>query len=84
MKKVEIYTKNYCPYCTHAKDLLRIKGIDFVEYEVTEDAAKEQEMRERSGRKTVPEIFIGGQLAGGCSELFDLDERGELDRLLES
>ena len=83
MYKIEIYTKNYCPYCTHAKDLLRIKGIDFVEYDVTVDVAKEQEMRDRSNRKTVPEIFIADQLVGGCSDLFDLDERGELDHLLE-
>ena len=82
MNAVEIYTKSYCPYCQRAKELLRIKGVGFTEYDITQDAAKEAEMRQRSGRETVPEIFIGGVLVGGCSDLFDLDEVGELDRLL--
>ncbi|BCR03363.1 glutaredoxin 3 [Desulfuromonas versatilis] len=79
MNKVEIYTKSYCPYCKRAKELLRIKGVSFVEYDVTADPLKEKEMQQRSGRQTVPEIFIDGVLLGGCSELFDLDETGELD-----
>ena len=82
MKAVEIYTKSYCPYCQRAKELLRIKGVNFTEYDITQDAVKEAEMRQRSGRQTVPEIFIGGVLVGGCSDLFDQDETGELDRLL--
>lgn len=82
MKRVEIYTKSYCPYCKRAKELLRIKGVAFTEYDVTDDPAREREMKERSGRDTVPEIFIDDALVGGCSELFDLDEKGELDRLL--
>jgi len=82
MKKIEIYTKSYCPYCKRAKELLRIKGVDFVEYDVTADPALESEMRQRSGRDTVPEIFADGVLLGGCDDLFDLDETGELDRLL--
>jgi len=82
MKKIEIYTKSYCPYCKRAKELLRIKGVDFVEYDVTTDPILEREMRLRSGRETVPEIFSDGVLLGGCDELFELDERGELDRLL--
>jgi glutaredoxin 3 len=83
MKTVEIYTKSYCPYCQRAKELLRIKGVPFTEYDVTQDAAKEAEMRQRSGRQTVPEIFIDNVLLGGCSDLFDRDETGELDRLLD-
>ena len=82
MKTVEIYTKSYCPYCRRAMELLRIKEIPYTEYDVTVDPALEQEMRRRSGRETVPEIFIDDVLIGGCSELFDLDEEGELDRLL--
>jgi len=82
MKRVEIYTKSYCPYCKRAKELLRIKGVAFTDYDVTDDPAREREMKERSGRDTVPEIFIDDALVGGCSELFDLDEKGELDRLL--
>lgn len=82
MSKIEIYTKNYCAYCHRAKDLLNIKGVDFIEYDVTTDPEKLQEMIQRSQRKTVPEIFIADQLIGGCDELFNLDERGELDDLL--
>jgi glutaredoxin 3 len=79
MKKVEIYTKSYCPYCKRAKELLHIKNASFTEYDVTSDPVKEQEMRARSGRHTVPQIFIDNEAIGGCSDLFDLDETGELD-----
>lgn len=82
MKKVEIYTKSYCPYCNRAKELLRIKGVEFIEHDVTTDPVKEQEMRRRSGRDTVPEIFVEGSLIGGCDDLFDLDEKGELNGIL--
>ncbi|TYO99255.1 glutaredoxin 3 [Geothermobacter ehrlichii] len=83
MNGIEIYTKNYCPYCLRAMELLRIKGVPFIEYDVTDDPDREAEMRQRSGRTTVPEIFIDGRLIGGCDELFALDERGELDPLLD-
>lgn len=82
MKKIEIYTKNYCSYCQRAKDLLRRKGVNFVEYDVTDDPAREQEMRERSGRITVPEIFIDDALVGGCDNLYALEAQGSLDRML--
>ncbi|KIH77528.1 glutaredoxin 3 [Geoalkalibacter ferrihydriticus] len=82
MKRVEIYTKSYCPYCKRAKELLHIKGIDYIEYDVTDDPRKEQEMRQRSGRTTVPEVFIEDRLVGGCSDLFEFDEKGELDKML--
>ncbi|NIQ96001.1 MAG: glutaredoxin 3 [Desulfuromonadales bacterium] len=83
MKKVEIYTKSYCPYCHRAKELLRIKGVPFTEYDVTSDPQAEQEMQQRSGRDTVPQIFVNGDLVGGCSDLFELDEEGRLDHLLD-
>ncbi|HKI50620.1 MAG TPA: glutaredoxin 3 [Geothermobacteraceae bacterium] len=82
MGKIEIYTKNYCPYCHRAKELLKIKGVDFIEYDVNRSPEKEAEMIQRSGRSTVPEIFINDQLIGGCDELFSLDEQGALDPLL--
>ncbi|MDT8444123.1 MAG: glutaredoxin 3 [Desulfuromonadales bacterium] len=82
MKTIEIYTKNYCPYCHRAKELLTQKGSIFVEYDVTRDPAKEQEMRQRSGRGSVPEIFVDGELLGGCDDLFELDENGRLDERL--
>lgn len=82
MKNIEIYTKHYCPYCRRAKELLRLKAVDFIEYDITEDLARGREMRERSGRETVPEIFINGELLGGCDDLFTLEEQGLLDRIL--
>jgi len=83
MESVEIYTKSHCPYCWRAKELLRIKGVDFLEYDITQDPSRAREMIERSGRETVPEIFIDGELIGGCVELFELDEQGQLNRLLK-
>ncbi len=82
MKTVEIYTKNHCPYCWRAKELLRIKGVRFEEFDISNDPLKTREMQNRSGRNTVPEIFIDGQLIGGCDELFELDEQGRLASLL--
>lgn len=80
--KIEVYTKLYCAYCQRAKELLRIKGMDFIEYDITDDQLKAAEMQLRSQRQTVPGVFINDTLIGGCRELFDLDEQGELDVLL--
>ena len=80
--KIELYTKVYCAYCQRAKDLLRIKGMDFVEYDITDDQLKAVEMQQRSQRQTMPGIFINDAPIGGCTELFELDERGDLDPLL--
>lgn len=81
--KVEIYTKPFCAYCHRAKELLRIKGISFVEHDITDDQHKAAEMMQRSRQNQVPGIFINDRLIGGCMELFDLDERGVLDALLK-
>ena len=80
--KVEIYTRRNCAYCQRAKDLLRIKGVDFVEHDITNDPLMAAEMRHRSQRQAVPVIFVNDELVGGCTELFDLDERGVLDKML--
>ena len=82
MKTVEIYTKHYCPYSQRAKELLRLKEVNFIEYDITEDLPRAREMRERSGRDTVPQIFINGELLGDCDDLFTLEEQGILDRIL--
>lgn len=82
--KVELYTKSFCPYCERAKELLRIKGVAFIEYVVNDDPARAAEMRRRGAAETFPGIFIAGRPIGGCGELFDLDENGSLDRLLKS
>ena len=82
MSTIHVYTKNYCAYCRRAKQLLTIKGVPFTEFDVTDNPALEIEMRRRSGRATVPQIFVGERHIGGCDDLFALDELGELDPLL--
>jgi glutaredoxin 3 len=82
MKKIEIYTKDYCPYCYRAKKLLQAKGVEFTEYDVTNDPGRELEMRDRSGRTTVPEIFVDGQLIGGCDDLYALEAAEKLEDIL--
>ena len=82
MAKVEIYTTPFCGYCARAKGLLDSKGAAYEEMDVMEDAAKRSEMRERSKRTTVPQIFINGQHIGGSDELAALERAGKLDPLL--
>ena len=82
MTNIEIYTKNYCPFCASAKHLLTTKGVSFTEYDVTYDAEGQQEMIQRSQRLTVPQIYIGGHHVGGYDDLAAADRSGELDRLL--
>ena len=83
MPKVEIYAKDYCPYCTKAKALLDKKGVEYTDYDITYDVMEQTKMRERAeGRKTVPQIFIDDKGIGGCDDLYALDQKGELDALL--
>jgi glutaredoxin 3 len=72
----------WCGYCARAKSLLEKKGATYQEMDVMEDAAKRAEMRERSRRTTVPQIFINGQHIGGSDELAALEQAGKLDALL--
>jgi glutaredoxin 3 len=82
MARVVIYTTNYCPYCFGAKALLRSKNVEFEEVDVTGDPARRAEMEELSGRYTVPQIFIDGKAIGGYDDARQLDDDGELDRML--
>ncbi len=83
MAEIIIYTTNYCPYCVKVKQLLRKKGVEFEEIDLTNDDAGRVELVEKSGgRKTVPQVFVNGQHVGGCDDLFALDAKGELDTLL--
>ena len=82
MAKIEIYTTPWCGYCARAKALLEKKGAAFEETDVMEDAVKRSEMRERSRRTTVPQIFINGQHIGGSDELVALEQAGKLDAML--
>lgn len=81
--KIEIYSRRHCPYSQRAKDLLRIKGVDFVEHDITNDPCLAAEMRHRGHRRDAPLIVVDDAPVGDCSELFDLDERGLLDGLLD-
>ncbi len=84
MSPIELYTKDYCPYCKRAKALLTRKGVSFTEFDIQTSPALVEEMITRSaGRRTVPQIFIGDYHVGGASDLFELDRQGKLDRLLK-
>ncbi|MBX7249409.1 MAG: glutaredoxin 3 [Caulobacteraceae bacterium] len=82
MQSVVIYTREFCSYCSRALALLQRKGVEFEQIDATMDQEKRAEMRERSGRSTFPQIFIGGKPIGGSDELHALEQSGELDRLL--
>jgi glutaredoxin 3 len=82
MAKVEIYTTPWCGYCARAKGLLEKKGVAYEEMDVMEDGPKRTEMRTRTKRSTVPQIFINGQHIGGSDELAELERAGKLDAML--
>jgi glutaredoxin 3 len=83
MAEVELYTTNWCPFCTRARMLLRRKGVSFVEIDIDQDPQRRKEMiRRTGGRTSVPQIFIGGELIGGSDDLAALDAAGKLDAKL--
>jgi glutaredoxin 3 len=82
MKDIEIYTTPTCGFCHAAKRLLTTKGVAFREISVAGDPGLRQEMMTRSGRHTVPQIFIGGVHVGGCDDLYALERSGKLDPML--
>ena len=85
MAKIEIYTKAFCGYCARAKALLDSKGADYEEFDLTMGGPKRAEMVQRAnGRTTVPQIFIGDKHVGGCDDLYALDDRGQLEPMLQA
>lgn len=83
MPQVTIYTTPFCPYCFRAKRILKDKGLDYTEINVSIDPALRSEMMKKAGgRYTVPQIFIGERHIGGSDDLYWLNQRGELDLLL--
>ena len=82
MAQIEIYTQPYCPYCTRAKALLDAKGAAYKEIDAPNGTPERTESRTRSGRTSVPQIFINGTHIGGCDDLVALDRQGGLDPLL--
>ncbi len=85
MAKVLMYSTAVCPFCVRAEQLLKRKGVTEIE-KVRVDLEPEQRMAmmERTGRRTVPQIYIGETYVGGCEELFELDHAGKLEPLLAS
>ena len=83
MKPVKIYTTETCPYCVRAKRLLQKKNVQYEEIDVGWDDDARMRLVQRTGRQTVPQIFIGDVHVGGSDELHSLDARGELDPLLQ-
>ena len=82
MSNIEIYTSPYCGYCHRAKALLTRKHAAFTEIDIMDDDQLRADMMKRSGRRTVPQIFIDGRHIGGCDDLYALDSAGGLDPLL--
>ena len=83
MAQVEIYTGMMCGYCSAAKRLLKKKGVEFTETDVTWKPGKRAEMMQRArGKRSVPQIFIDDVHVGGCDELYALDAAGKLDAKL--
>ena len=82
MAKVIMYTTKWCGYCAAARALLRSKGVDFEDIDVDTDPGRRQEMHEKSGGRTVPQIFINDESIGGYTELAALEKQKQLDYLL--
>ena len=83
MQPVTMYTTEICPYCVRAKALLRQRGVQQIdEIRIDLDPAQRERMMARTGRRTVPQIYIGDTHVGGCDDLFALDQRGGLLPLL--
>jgi glutaredoxin 3 len=85
MPAITIYSKSWCPYCSAAKKLLTEKGAEFTEIDIEKKPEARAEMIQKAkGRSTVPQIFIGEKHVGGCDDLYDLDDRGQLEPLLQA
>ena len=80
---VQIYTKNYCPYCTQAKSLLDSLEVKYEETDITETPETIEELVAKSGLRTVPQIFVGDKCLGGYSDIAKLHEEGKLVDLLK-
>ncbi|MGB0712595.1 MAG: glutaredoxin 3 [Gammaproteobacteria bacterium] len=82
MAEIVIYSSGACPYCSRAKRLLENKGKPYTEIRVDKERGMREEMEDRSGRTSVPQVFIDGRHIGGYDDMADLDARGDLDPLL--
>lgn len=87
MKDITIYTLDYCPYCKKAEKLLQEKGLKYKKIDIS---SNEEEYRKKlgeyyniKGHVTVPQIIVGDKRIGGCDDLYELNEKGELDKLIK-
>jgi glutaredoxin 3 len=84
MKPVKMYTTQVCPFCLRAKALLKQRGVNHIdEIRIDLDAEQRMQMMSLTGRRTVPQIFIGDTHVGGCDDLMALDQAGGLQPLLQ-
>jgi glutaredoxin 3 len=85
MQVVKMYTTAVCPYCTRAKQILKSKGVEQIEeIRIDVDPQARDQMMEITGRRTVPQIFVGSTHVGGCDDLIALDGKGGLVPLLNA
>ncbi|MFN8954805.1 MAG: glutaredoxin 3 [Burkholderiales bacterium] len=85
MQTVKMYTTAVCPYCTRAKQILKAKGVERIdELRIDTDPVQREYMMQVTGRRTVPQIFIGSTHVGGCDDLMALDAQGGLQNLLQA
>ena len=84
MPRVLMYTTAACPFCQSAERLLVEKGVAIEKIRVDLQPERRAEMQQKSGRRTVPQIWIGERHVGGCDDLYALDRKGELDPLLKA
>jgi len=82
MSEVVMYSSGYCPYCTRARSVLDAKNVRYNVIDVDREPAQRAEMRKRSGRTSVPQIWVGERHVGGFTDLWALESSGELDELL--
>lgn len=82
MPNVVMYSTKFCPFCVRARMLLEKKGVDYTDIRVDKEPQLRQEMAEKAGRSSVPQIWIDDYHVGGCDELYALEHQGQLDNKL--
>ena len=84
MKQITIYSRPTCPFCIQAKNLLQAKNLSYQDIDIDwQNPEKKEEMiKKTEGKSSVPQIFVDGKLIGGCDDLYELDEKGELDAII--
>ncbi len=83
MVDVLMYSTPWCGYCMRARQLLKAKGVAFTDIDISVERERRAEMMQKSGRRTVPQIWIGDEHIGGCDELYALERSGRLDEKLQ-